>query len=163
MIAGELTERAYWAQRAVEVGEAAGQELDTRGYMTMLYDPPSAGVVRPAAVAVVERALAAGYGVSVLTNDMRAFHGPAWEAQIDFLDLVDHIVDLSDAAELKPRPSAFARAESVIGVPLVRMLFVDDQPLNVEGALAVGLPALWFDISDAHGAWIAVAERLGLS
>lgn len=163
MIAGDgITERDYWAIRAQDVGRAAGHELSLRQYMTMLYEPPTPELIRPEATAIVQAALAAGYGVSVLTNDMRAFHGREWEHGIDFLQIVDHIVDCSDTDILKPDPRAFARAEEIIGVSADRMLFVDDQPGNVEGAVAAGLEAMWFDIASAADSWRDVGRRLGL-
>jgi len=162
MIAGALTERDYWAQRSAEVGRTGGKALSTREYMTLLYEPPVPEMVRPAAMSVVTRALAAGYGVSVLTNDMRAFHGREWERDVDFLQLVDHIVDCSDTNILKPDPRAFQRAVEIVETAPNRILFVDDQPLNVEGANRFGLDAMWFDIADAHQAWHSVADRLGL-
>lgn len=160
--ANGLTERDYWAIRAREVGEAAGVDMDVRTYMTMLYDPPTPGLVRPEAIDVSQRALAAGFGVSVLTNDMRAFHGREWEFGIDFLQMVDHIVDCSDTNILKPDPRAFLRAEEITGVSANRMLFVDDQPGNVQGAIDAGLDAMWFDIANASASWGAVAHRLGV-
>lgn len=164
MIAGDgLTERDYWAKRAVEVGQAAGRDFDVRDYMIMLYDPPTPEIIRTEATDVVGRALAAGFGVSVLTNDMRAFHGREWETGIDLLQTVDHIVDCSDTNILKPDPRAYARAVDMIGVPADRMLFVDDQPRNCDGATAAGMEAMWFDVSNAAGSWAAVADQLGLS
>ena len=65
-----------------DVGHAAGRNWTLRGYMTLLYDPPVPEMIRPEATAVVTAALAAGYGVSVLTNDMRAFHGREWEHDV---------------------------------------------------------------------------------
>lgn len=162
MIAGELTEREYWAQRAAEVGQAAGREVSVSEYMSLLYDPPSDDLIRPAARQTVERALEAGFGVSILTNDMRAFHGREWEKGIEFLGLVDHIVDCSDTNILKPDPRAFARAQEIIGVGGARVLFVDDQPRSVAGAEAVGLTGMWFDIANAEDSWVEVAQRLGV-
>ena len=163
MIAGgELTEREYWARRAADVGTAAGREMSLRDYMIMLYEPPVADMIRTEATDVVKRALAAGYGVSILTNDMRAFHGSAWEAGVDFLQLVDHTVDCSDTGILKPDGRAFQRAVDIVGVPADRMLFVDDQPLNVKGAETFGLDGFWFDISRAGEAWNDIADLLAL-
>jgi putative hydrolase of the HAD superfamily len=163
MVAGVgLTEREYWAQRAADIGAAAGRELSLHGYMTMLYEPPGTHLIRPEASDVVRHARAAGYGVSVLTNDMRAFHGPDWEHGMKFFDHVDHIVDCSDTGILKPDPRAFQRAVDIIGVPAERMLFVDDQPLNVQGARSFGLDAVWFDIANATSAWASIAVMLGL-
>ncbi|MFN3217874.1 MAG: HAD family hydrolase [Acidimicrobiales bacterium] len=163
MVAGEgVTEREYWARRAADVGAAAGREFALRDYMRLLYDPPIPEMIRPEATEVVQRALAGGFGVSVLTNDMRAFHGAGWEADVEFLGLVDHIVDCSDTDILKPDPRAFQRAVDIIGVPAQRMLFIDDQPLNVQGATAFGLDAIWFDVANPRQAWDDVAQLLGL-
>lgn len=163
MIAGDgLTERDYWAERAAEVGRAAGRELTTRDYMTILYEPPIPDMVRPEARSVATAALEAGIGVSVLTNDMRAFHGRQWEHDVDFLQLVDHIVDCSDTNILKPDPRAFQRAVDIIETDPARVLFVDDQPINVAGAHDFGLDAMWFDIAHAADSWGTVADRLGL-
>ena len=163
MVVGDgVTERDYWAQRATEIGQAAGRVLSVRDYMDLLYDPPFDEMIRPAAVDVVERARAAGLGVSILTNDMRAFHGATWESGVRFFDLVDHIVDCSDTGCLKPDPRAFQRAIDTIGIEPARVLFVDDQPANVDGGIRFGLDAVWFDIANADGAWRSVAEQLGL-
>ncbi len=164
MVAGVgLTEREYWAQRAADVGAAAGRDMSLHGYMTLLYDPPDADIIRPEATEVVTQALAAGYGVSVLTNDMRAFHGAHWEHGVEFFEHIDHIVDCSDTGILKPDPRAFERAVDIIGVAAERVLFVDDQPLNVDGALSYGLDAVWFDIANAPAAWASIATTLGFA
>lgn len=163
MIAGDgLTERDYWAQRAAEVGELGGESFDTRAYMSLLYEPAEDSLVRPECVEVTDRARAAGLSVSVLTNDMRAFHGREWETGIELLQTVDQIVDCSDTDILKPDPRAYQRAVDMIGVPAERMLFIDDQPRNVDGAIAAGMGALWFDVSDATETWTAIASRLGV-
>ena len=164
MVAGDgVTERDYWSIRAAEISEAAGTDLSRTDYMRMLYDPPTAELIRSEATSTVEAARAAGYGISVLTNDLRAFHGPSWEESVDFLRLVDHIVDCSDTNVLKPDRRAFDRAVEIVGVPADRVLFVDDLPLNVEGARAAGLNATWFDIAQAKVAWAEVAQALGLN
>lgn len=160
--AGEMTEREYWATRAAQVGEIAGRPLDTRAYMRLVYDPPTPDMVRSQATEIVERALTSGYGVSVLTNDLKAFHGPDWARQIPFLSLVDHLVDCSDTGVLKPDPQAFHQAADQVGASLDRMLFVDDQPVNVAGAEAVGLESIYFDIANPAASWKQVADRLGL-
>lgn len=162
---GGITERDYWAQRAAEVGRLAGldEPLDTMGYMRIAYDAPGDELVRPEAVAVAEAARAAGLGVSVLTNDLRAFHGDEWVARIEFLATVDHVIDCSHAGYLKPDPRAYERALAQLGDPdPARVLFVDDQPLNVSGAEALGITSQFFDIADAAGSWKQVVERLGL-
>ncbi len=163
MIAGDgITEREYWTLRAEEIGRASGRPLTRSAYMTALYDPPTDGLIRPGATAVVAATLSAGIGVSVLTNDMRDFHGRDWEHGIPLLQTVDHIVDCSDTGILKPDPRAFERACSTVGCAPENVLFVDDQPRNVEGAEAFGMQAMWFDIAHAGASWGEVAERVGV-
>lgn len=164
-----FTERDYWEQRAQEVGRAAGVELDTFGYMHVAYALRETGdsLIRPGAVEVCERARAAGIGVSVLTNDLHAFHDEEWVSQIDFLQRVDHLVDCSHLGFLKPDRRAYGLAMETLRstrseLHAGRVLFVDDQPLNVEGADAAGMQGMFFDIAAAERSWIQVAERLGV-
>ncbi len=163
MVAGELTEREYWHRRASEIGEAAGRALSLRDYMDLIYNPPTDELIRDDAVRVAKAASAAGYQVSVLTNDLRDFHGREWEHGIGFLQNIDHLIDCSDTKILKPDPRAFDRAVGIVDTAPDRVLFVDDQPLNVEGAADFGLNAVWFDIANADEAWADVGRRLGLS
>ncbi|MYB85611.1 MAG: HAD-IA family hydrolase [Acidimicrobiaceae bacterium] len=163
MIAGNgLTERDYWTNRAAELGDLAGIELSLTAYMRLMFDPPRSELVRPGAAAVAGRARAAGIGVSVLSNDLRAFHGREWERGVEFLQDVDHIIDCSDTNVFKPDPRAYERAIEIVSAPPERVLFVDDQPLNVEAAIGAGLDGRWFDIANARQAWRDIAVTLGL-
>ncbi len=163
LMAGDvLREREYWHRRAADVGVAAGRELSLEEYMGYLYSPPDDSLVRAACVDVVDRAQSAGYRVSILTNDLRAFHGPDWAKGIRLLSQVDHVVDCSDTGILKPDPRAFERAMAITGQVPERVLFVDDQPLSVAGARAVGMDAEWFDIAHPDESWARVADRLAL-
>lgn len=163
MTTGEsLREREYWAQRAAEVGAATGRTLSLREYMTLLYSPPTPELIRPDATSTVERARCAGYAVSILTNDLRSFHGTEWEADVPFFDLIDHVIDGSDTGILKPDPLAYERAARITETAPHRILFVDDQQLSVDGADRCGIDAMWFDIADPAASWAEVATRLGL-
>ncbi len=163
MVAGKgITEREYWAERAAEVGKLAGIELSLTAYMRLMYEPARSELVRPEAAAVADRARAAGLGVSILSNDLRAFHGPQWEHSIKFLQGVDHIIDCSETNILKPDPRAYERAITTVSAPPERVLFVDDQPRNVEGAIDAGLDGRWFDIANATRSWYDIADTLEL-
>ena len=48
----------------------------------------------------------------------------------------------SEIGVRKPEPAAFAAIAAAIDLPLERILFFDDTLANVEGALAVGMPAV---------------------
>lgn len=163
MVVGDgVTEREYWSIRAAEVGRMAGRAMSRDEYMELLYWPPDDALIRSECAETVDRAFAAGISVSVLTNDLRAFHGEEWERGISLLKRIDQLVDCSTTLILKPDPRAFERAVSMTGFGPEDMLFVDDQPLNVEGAEDFGIDSLWFDIANPAHAWAQVGERLGL-
>ena len=158
----QLREREYWERRASDVGEAIGQQMTVAAYMGMLFNPPTDDLIRPGCRRVVAEAKDAGLSVSILTNDLRAFHGPKWQEAISMLRVVDHIVDCSDLGVLKPDHEAFRHALDVTGHRADRVLFVDDQPLSVESAQAYGIDGLFFDIARADECWDSVAHLLGL-
>jgi putative hydrolase of the HAD superfamily len=155
-----LNERAYWQRRAELIGAQVGRPMDTHDYMRLIYEPSRPELVRPGANTTVDHALQSGIGVSVLTNDLRAFHGAAWAEGIPLLQRIDHLVDCSDTGVLKPDPRAYQRAIDAIGVAPERMLFVDDQPLNIGGAEAVGMQTLWFDVTNADASWDKVRSLI---
>lgn len=158
-----ITERDYWRIRADEVGRAAGVGLDLMAYMSLSLEADEDEVIRPEAVDVCHRARQAGMGVSVLTNDLRAFHDDDWVDSIGFLQRVDHLIDCSHIGFLKPDRRAYQLALDTLGdVEPGRILFVDDQPRNAAAAEELGIDSLWFDISDAAGSWQRVARRLGV-
>lgn len=46
---------------------------------------------------------------------------------------------------LKPSEAFYRAVMEDIGIPSERMLFIDDSRKNVEGAVAAGLPAVWYE------------------
>ena len=105
-------------------------------------------------------AKAAGLVVAVLTNDMRAFHGDAWIARMTILGEMDLVVDGSVEHVLKPDPRIYRLATERLGVEPEDCLFVDDQPGNVEGARAVGMAAIWFDVTAPERSYAQVLAAL---
>lgn len=154
---GDIDERAYWARRAAEAGHA-----DTRALMNVVYAGPESEIVRPEITALVRDAKDAGITVSVLSNELRMFHGREWMARLEILSLVDAIVDASDTKILKPDPRAYRLALDAMGLAAEQVLFVDDQPKNIAGARAVGLGCELFDVTDATASVARCRARLGL-
>ena len=60
----------------------------------------------------------------------------------DLLAKFDRIFLSSTLGRRKPEPEAFRAVAQAIDVPPERVLFFDDTPVNVEGALAVGMRAV---------------------
>ncbi|MEO0321461.1 MAG: HAD-IA family hydrolase [Myxococcota bacterium] len=158
MLAGELTEREYWHQRARDVGQAAGRELSLRDYFEICYDGTEDEILRPGTVALAEKARAVGLKTGILTNDLEAFHGPEFKGKFTgFFGAMATYVDASITGVLKPDPRSYQAALEGLGLPAEEVLFVDDQPRNIEGAEALGMPTVFFDLADVEGS-LARAE-----
>ncbi|MGH9117759.1 MAG: HAD family hydrolase [Acidimicrobiales bacterium] len=137
---GEITERDYWDRRARELFDGADP---VRDLMRVLLDRPEDDVVRPEMAAFLEEI----DRPAVLTNDMSRFHPPEWVAQMTILRRFDPLIDLSGGDVLKPDPRAFEVALERLGAEAGAVLFVNDQPGNLSGAAAVGMPTVWFDVT----------------
>jgi putative hydrolase of the HAD superfamily len=118
--------------------------------------------VRECALRTVAQARAAGLRVGVVSNELELFWGRPFMDRLALLREIDVLVDATHTGVLKPDPRAYRAALEALGVAAGRALFVDDQPRNVEGARAVGMEAIFFDIADPEGSFARVRERLGL-
>jgi putative hydrolase of the HAD superfamily len=163
MQAGGITERGYWQRKADRFAELTGREATFQGLMDVLFSADEDELVRPEAAALVEEARAAGIAIAVCTNDMQAFHGEAWIARMSILNRLDALVDGSVEHVLKPDPRIYRLVLDRLDLPAERCLFVDDQPRNIEGAIAVGMHTVWFDVTAPEQSWFAVRRRLGLA
>jgi putative hydrolase of the HAD superfamily len=162
MQAGQLSELDYWHRRAEETERLAGRRGGLQEYMATCFGGPQSEFVRPEAEALVADARAAGLRIGVLTNETELLQGRDWIERVDVLRSVDALVDASVTGIMKPDPAAYALALEALGLPAGRVLFVDDQPRNVAGAEAVGIPAIRFDPADVPGSFTRVRRRLGL-
>ena len=153
---GEITEREFWAARAGTYG------LDTKQFMRFFYDPAGDHLVRPELAELIAKHRARGGVVGMLTNDLQDFHGPAWKDGISVVREFDFIIDASITGVLKPLPQAFGFALEAFADPdPADVVFVDDQWININGAAAAGLAAVWFDPTDAVGSVERIHVALG--
>lgn len=160
--AGRITERAYWDARAEQWHESGGHGPDIRSMIAHLYDPPRPELVREQARALVRDARAAGHPVGILTNDLRAFHSDEWIERIEIVGDVDVVVDGSIEGHLKPAPPLYELLSERLGVSFADMVFLDDQTSNIRGAEELGIPSVWFDVSDPDRSYAEVRKLLGL-
>ncbi len=163
MQAGRITERDYWAVRAREVGQLLGERWDrieTLVSRARGADPDSA--IRPEAVAAVAAARAAGCRLAILSNELDLFYGAEVRERVDVLRQADCIVDASHTGILKPDRRAYALCAELLGLPAAACVFLDDQPRNVEGALAAGMRALQFDVARPAESYRRALALLGV-
>lgn len=156
---GTLGEREYWQIRAAEVARVVGSEYP-HPPLHALFELPEEDLIRPEwSTLIVDRAVV-GEPTAILTNDLTHFHPQEWVDGISILATVDHLVDLSYTDFRKPDPRGFTLAAETMGLPLSSILFVDDQPVNLAGAQAVGMPYIRFDPADVEQSMAEVAARL---
>jgi putative hydrolase of the HAD superfamily len=142
---GDITEREYWEVEAARFG------IDTQAYMHAFFEPSGDHLTRPESVRLVDDALAAGRRVGLLTNDLTAFHGVEWQRPITVLRRFEPLIDLSLTGHLKPDPVAYTTAIAAMGCDPGDIVFVDDHLDNVDGAIAAGMIAIWFDVTEPEG------------
>lgn len=160
----EISERDYWARRVAEVAARLGETgwtVQTFLVRTRLCLPPDE-ILRPEALAIVARAKAAGKRCAILSNELELFYGPGWAETLPVVQAMDAVVDGSHTNVLKPEPAAYRLALDALGLPAGEVVFVDDQKRNVDGALAVGLKVVHFDVRNPAASFAEAAALLGL-
>jgi putative hydrolase of the HAD superfamily len=161
--AGRLSERGYWARRAAEFAALTGRPGGTRELIAAMYSEAEHALVRDDAVTLMTQARAAGLPVGILTNDMAAFHFRAWVDALGVLRLADAVVDGSDVGMLKPDPRMYQLIADRLGAKLAEAVFLDDQPVNLAGAAAVGMTAVRVDVTVPDQAFAQARRLLGLT
>jgi putative hydrolase of the HAD superfamily len=160
--AREILERDYWRIRAAEISEMAGISTMThKELMSYIFDYHDHEVIRPQMIELVEEARSRGMQVGILTNDMSDFQTREWIDGLDFLKLIDPLVDGSITGFLKPDRRAYELALEALKVDAADVVFVDDQPFNVAGARELGISSVWFDVTDIDGSFVKVRAALG--
>jgi putative hydrolase of the HAD superfamily len=143
----EISEREYWAQRTSEVGGLLGEHWTEMSQFVMAArgaDPES--VIRPEALPVIDIAKAGGAKLAILSNELDLFYGRQFRRKLPFLQKFDVIADATHTKVLKPNARAYLDCATELGVKPRHCIFVDDQTRNVQGAQAVGMNAVHFDV-----------------
>ena len=162
MIADRISERDYWARRAAETGRLVSEDWDMLAMIRRTIGEDPNLHVRPEARDLVQRAKAADRRVGILSNELELFYGGDNMALLAILRLMDSLVDATHTKILKPDPRAYALGCEALGLAPQDVVFVDDQPRNVEGARKAGLIAVQFDVRRPSHSFGAAAQELGL-
>ncbi len=162
MIADRISERDYWARRAAETGRLVSEDWDMLAMIRRTIGEDPNLHVRPEALDLVQRAKAADRRVGILSNELELFYGGDNMALLAILRLMDSLVDATHTKILKPDPRAYALGCEALGLAPQDVVFVDDQPRNVEGARKAGLIAVQFDVRRPSHSFGAAAQELGL-
>ncbi|WHO76726.1 HAD family hydrolase [Rhizobium sp. BT03] len=159
----EITERDYWLTRAGEIGRMVGESwTDMQTFVRRARGAEPELVLRPEARDAILRARQAGLKLAILSNELDLFYGAEFRQRFPLIDLFDVIVDATYTQILKPDPRAYEQVLSELGLPREACVFVDDQKKNIEGAEAVGLPHVHFDVTRPAESYARALAMLGL-
>ncbi|MGN6305064.1 MAG: HAD family hydrolase [Mesorhizobium sp.] len=159
MQADEISERDYWKTRTREVGALVGEDwADMSTFVRRARGAEPEAVVRPEADRAIRAAHEAGIRLAILSNELDLFYGVDFRARLPLLSLFETIVDATYTGVLKPDARAYQSVCDALGLPIGDCVFVDDQKRNIDGALAAGMTAVWFDVAQPAKSY---AEALG--
>jgi len=159
----EITERDYWLERTRETGRLIGEDwTDMKTFVQRARGAEPDLVLRPEARETILAAKAAGMKLAILSNELDLFYGVDFRKRFPLIDLFDVIVDATYTGILKPDPRAYEQAVRDVGVDKTDCVFVDDQKKNIEGADAVGLPNVHFDVTRPAESYAEAKAMLGL-
>lgn len=159
----QISERDYWMTRTREVGQLVGENwTDMKTFVQRARGAEAELVLRPEARDAITRAKDAGLRLAILSNELDLFYGVEFRKRFPLIELFDVIVDATYTKILKPDPRAYEQVISEIGLPREACVFVDDQLKNIEGAAAVGLPHVHFDVTRPADGYARALSMLGL-
>lgn len=153
MLSGEIDEPGYLAAvRSRLSGEGIDFEPTT--------DLDWSGQARPETWDAIRQIHDAGHRQALLTNDATAWLGARWWETWEPAGWFEAMVDVVTVGVRKPAPEPYLAAASALGAPTTECLFVDDMPVNCQGAEAVGMASQRFDVTDPQGSISRLLHRL---
>ena len=163
MQAREITERDYWLARTREVGALLGEDwADMKTFVQRARGADADLVMRPEARDAILKVRKAGLKLAILSNELDLFYGVEFRKRFPLIELFDVIVDATYTGILKPDPRAYERVLAELGLDRENCVFVDDQRKNIEGAVAVALPCVHFDVTRPAESYAQALQMLGL-
>lgn len=160
----EITERDYWMERTREVGRLVGEDwTDMKTFIQRARGAEPETVLRPEARTAILKAKEAGVHLAILSNELDLFYGVDFRKRFPLIDLFEIIVDATYTGILKPDPRSYEAVIGQLGLPRENCVFVDDQKKNIEGAEAVGLPYVHFDVTRPAESYARALEMFGIS
>jgi putative hydrolase of the HAD superfamily len=139
---GDLDMVTFVAGTVERSPEILGVPLDVDAFATFMAALPI-GVHWPV-VHRVRELRASGLRLAILTNNVREFAG-TWKTTFPVSELFDVVVDSSEVGIRKPDPRVYGLTCERLGVDPEAAVFLDDLPVNVAAARAVGMEAVHVD------------------
>ncbi len=133
---GQITEAEYWRDIAQQLA------LDAQDIMTLQRDYFAGDVVNSGLVAYLRARRAEGHAIALLSNEVRSLR-----EKLDahaLTPLFDAIVISAEIGVMKPDPAAYHAVLKVLDRPTHEAIFVDDMPVNIEAANALGIQGVLY-------------------
>ena len=160
---GEIAERDYWMTRTREVGRLVGKDWTSmKDFVQAARGADTELVLRQEARDAIFKANASGIHLAILSNELDLFYGVEFRKSFPLIDLFDVIVDATYTNILKPDARAYQLCLDELGLPAAACVFVDDQKKNVDGALALHIPTIHFDVTQPAQSYAAALSLLGV-
>jgi putative hydrolase of the HAD superfamily len=159
----EISERDYWMTRTREVGNLVGENWTSMAtFVQRARGAEPELVLRPQARTAIQTAKAHGVKLAILSNELDMFYGVEFRRRFPLIDLFDVIIDATYTKILKPDPRSYQACLDELKLSASACVFVDDQKRNVDGAIAVGIPTVHFDVTNPTRSYAEALDMLGL-
>ena len=159
---GVISERDYWMARTREVGHLVGEEWsDMMTFVQRARGAEPELILRPEARLSIIAAKTAGFKLAILSNELDLFYGAGFRKRFPLIEFFDVIIDATYTHILKPDPRAYQMCLDALDLPAESCVFVDDQLKNVEGARALGIPTVHFDVAEPSSGYALAIAMLG--
>jgi HAD superfamily hydrolase (TIGR01509 family) len=160
---GKTTERVYW-QRFSEACETVGARRDQfTSIMAAIHMGGYADIVRPEIRSLLADLNKSGQSYGVFTNDLVHLFGSDWPQSFPEISGARWFIDANATGALKPERDAFTGATDIVGLPAERIVFLDDDHLNIEAANNFGMTGVLLDVALPQRAISHVRDLLNLS
>jgi putative hydrolase of the HAD superfamily len=144
---GQLTVPEFERLLAAELITTSGAKIPEDGLLRRMF---GGATPDPAMVELVRKARAAGLHTALLSNSW----GEGYPKDL-LIELFDTVVISGRIGLRKPDERIYHHTLEQIGLPAERTVFLDDAPINVEAAQAVGMHAFRHTTADATRAGLA--------
>jgi FMN phosphatase YigB (HAD superfamily) len=156
-VSGSLAADDYWRHVAERAGYSSTPAL-ARALAPVVPDL----MLDEGAVTLMRDARDASKRVGVLSNDAYDFLGRDFFANRPEFAALDAFVDASELGTRKPAAEAYRHAAKALGVEPNHVVYLDDTPEMVDGAIDVGMTAIHVDTLDRRPAFALARQLLGL-
>jgi putative hydrolase of the HAD superfamily len=153
---GEISEAVFLERLTAGLEPLLGHRPEMHSFKEIYFE---ALEPNPPMIELMRELKGAGYRMAMLTNNVREWE-PWWRPMLPVDEIFETVVDSGFVGCRKPESRIYALTLERLSLPAESCLFVDDVPVNCEGAEKAGMSAVHFQ--DNEQAIAEVRKRLGV-